>query len=97
MQKHLFFKLAQIPAVYVPSLYDVSYLKVEHRQYNPNKPGVPKNHKRIVAAFTAHPLIFLVTNVEIIHDACLSCSCAVAHAVADLLPVWSTVLSDSAV
>ena len=66
----LLFELAQIPGVYVPSLYDVSYLQDGTiAGIIPNHPGVPeKITKRIVAALPPHPSKFLVPNVEIIHD-----------------------------
>ena len=69
-RKDLLIELAQIPGVYIPLLYDVSYLPDGTiASLTPNQPGVPeKITKRIVASLPTHPSKFLVPNVEIIHD-----------------------------
>ena len=66
----LLLDLAQVPGVYIPSLYDVSYQQDGTiASIAPNQPGVPeKITKRIVAALPTHPSKFLVPNIEIIHD-----------------------------
>ena len=66
----LLLELAQIPGVYVPSLYDVSYHPDGTiTSISPNQPGIPeKITKRIVATLPTHPSKFLVPNIEIIHD-----------------------------
>lgn len=66
----LLLELAQIPGVYVPSLYTVSYHPDGTiTSISPNQPGMPeKITKRIVATLPTHPSKFLVPNIEIIHD-----------------------------
>ncbi len=66
----LLLNLAQVPGVYVPSLYDISYHPDGTiANMTPIQPGVPdKITKRIVAALPTHPSKFVVPNVEIIHD-----------------------------
>ena len=69
-RNNLLLNLAQVPGVYVPSLYDVSYHPDGTiTNITPIQPGVPdKITKRIVAALPTHPSKFVVPNVEIIHD-----------------------------
>ena len=66
----LLLDLAQVPGVYVPSLYEVSYLPDGTiASITPKQTTVPeKITKRIVASLPPHPSKFLVPNVEIIHD-----------------------------
>jgi len=69
-RSELLLKLAQIPGVYVPSLYDVTYHPDGTiASFDPNLPNVPPRvTKRIVANLPTHPSRFLVPNVEIVHD-----------------------------
>jgi radical SAM family uncharacterized protein len=69
-RNELLLDLAQIPGVYVPSIYDVTYNPDGTiAGVLPNQPDVPeKISKRIVASLPTHPSKFLVPNVEIVHD-----------------------------
>ena len=66
----LLMMLAQIPGVYVPSLYEVDYNEDGTiSKLGPKQAGVPeKVTKRIVAQLPPHPTKFLVPNVEIVHN-----------------------------
>ncbi|MBP7213444.1 MAG: TIGR03960 family B12-binding radical SAM protein, partial [Anaerolineaceae bacterium] len=66
----LLMMLAQIPGVYVPSLYEVEYNEDGTiSSLGPKQAGVPeKVTKRIVAQLPPHPTKFLVPNVEIVHN-----------------------------
>ena len=62
--------LAQIPGIYVPSLYDVEYNEDGTiSKLGPKHTGIPeKVTKRIVAQLPLHPTKFLVPNIEIVHN-----------------------------
>ncbi len=66
----LLLALAKIPGVYVPSLYETTYLEdgtVAHT--SPIHAGAPKTvNKRIVAKMPPPPLKFIVPNIEVIHN-----------------------------
>jgi len=66
----LLMMLAQIPGVYVPSLYEVEYHEDGTiSSLGPKQDGVPKKvTKRIVAQLPPHPTKFLVPNVGIVHN-----------------------------
>lgn len=66
----LLMMLAQIPGVYVPSLYEVEYNEDGTiSNLDPKQAGVPeKITKRIVAQLPPHPTKFLVPNVGIVHN-----------------------------
>lgn len=69
-KKTLLRQLAQIPGVYVPSFYDVSYNPDGTiAAIAPKEEGIPERvTKRIVSVLPPHPRKFLVPNVEIVHD-----------------------------
>lgn len=66
----LLLALAQIPGVYVPSLYETTYLEdgtVAHTA--PIHPEAPKTvNKRIVAKLPPPPVKFIVPNIEVVHN-----------------------------
>ncbi len=66
----LLFALAQIPGVYVPSLYDVTYqTDGTVAAIKPKVAGVPpKIVKRIVAKLPPPPTDFIVPNIKIVHN-----------------------------
>ncbi len=66
----LLFSLAQIPGVYVPSLYDVDYhADGTVAAIKPKVEGVPtKIVKRIVAKLPPPPTNFIVPNVQSVHN-----------------------------
>ena len=69
-RKELLLALSQIPGVYVPSLYDVTYAQDGTiSEINPLFPSVPAFvTKRIVAKLPPHPTRLIVPNVETVHD-----------------------------
>ena len=69
-RRALLLALSQIPGVYVPSLYDVTYAQDGTiSEINPLFPSVPAFvTKRIVAKLPPHPTRLIVPNVETVHD-----------------------------
>ncbi|MGD0336768.1 MAG: TIGR03960 family B12-binding radical SAM protein [Candidatus Omnitrophota bacterium] len=71
-RKELLYALAQIPGVYVPSFYDVSYDDAGSlREFKTNTTGIPpKIKKRIIGNFDSayFPVKWLVPYIQIIHD-----------------------------
>ena len=63
-------ELAKIPGVYVPSLYEASYLEDGTvSRIEPTVPDVPKIiTKRIVAKLPPPPTKFIVPNIDIVHN-----------------------------
>jgi radical SAM family uncharacterized protein len=63
-------RLAQIPGVYVPCFYEVSYLEDGTvAEIHPTIPEAPKViTKRIVAKLPPPPTRFIVPNIEIVHN-----------------------------
>ena len=66
----LLLELAKIPGVYVPSLYETTYLDDGTvAQTVPTRLDVPKTvNKRIVAKLPPPPLKFIVPNIEVVHN-----------------------------
>ncbi len=69
-RNYLLLELAKIPGVYVPSLYETTYLDDGTvAQTVPTRPEVPKTvNKRIVAKLPPPPLKFIVPNIEVVHN-----------------------------
>jgi radical SAM superfamily enzyme YgiQ (UPF0313 family) len=64
-------RAAQIPGIYVPSLYEVSYKENgKYRQFCPNSPMFPKgqksDRKNLDEAY--YPDQFVVPSIETVHD-----------------------------
>ncbi len=69
-REDLLIALAQIPGVYVPSLYETTYMDDGTvAQTAPIHPNAPKTvNKRIVAKLPPPPLKFIVPNIEVVHN-----------------------------
>ncbi|MEK6751832.1 MAG: TIGR03960 family B12-binding radical SAM protein [Chloroflexota bacterium] len=69
-REDLLIALAQIPGVYVPSLYETTYMDDGTVAYTePIIPDAPKTvNKRIVAKLPPPPTKFIVPNIEVIHN-----------------------------
>ncbi len=69
-REDLLIALAQIPGVYVPSLYETTYMDDGTvAQTTPIHPNAPKTvNKRIVAKLPPPPLKFIVPNIEVVHN-----------------------------